>query len=358
MVKFFKKFNKKKRLIKAEIKQFLNKLLINICCKSKRLSLLYYCFFNESLYPSSYKIINAVREFNLKTSDSWSNISSLVRNIHRIEKAFCIADSDRVFALDFIGETVDVFRHEVINNIDRDLQIILWASDILEEYFVKFSSVKDLADKSASFFETNKLISHLKGAANLKPYQANDIVKSNITLEEFEALSKQRKSVRFYDQSKQVENEKLSRAVNIALNTPTACNKFPLKFHFITDPIMVEVAKKIPYGITCFSDHIPVMCFLVADLSGYHRESGMLGTPYVDCGLVATNFMYALELQGLSSCPINWTHSMEKEKEVRKFLNLKAYESVSICFTIGYRKEDAKVCFSQRKALKNTIFIN
>jgi nitroreductase len=351
----FKAFNRKKRSIKGIIKNKINSAIINVCCKSPKLSILYYCLFNDSITVSSYKILNAVREFSLKTNHSWSNISGLIRNIHRLEKGMCIQNSERLFATDFIYETVKYLEQELHFKTQRDSKILTWSADVLDHYFKRFPNRQEIEKARINFEKIRFLLPDNK--EKLLPFKYSQIRKSNISLQDFETLSKERKSVRFYDSSKKIEIEKLLKAVEISTNTPTACNKFPLKFHIITKEEEILKAIKIPYGITCFSKEIPIICFLISDLSSYHQEPGMLGTPFVDAGLVGANFMYALELQGLASCPINWIQTPQKEKEIRNFLNLKPYETCTICFTIGYPDQDSKVCFSQRKSLENAVLI-
>ena len=140
MANIFKKFNKKKRVIKQKIKQKISDFIIDMCAKSKRLSLYYYCFFSDALQPSGYKTLNAIKEFRCKSPKSWSNISVLVRNIHRLEKALCIQNSSRVFGLDFIQDTLKALENEIKFDKNRDLNLLIWANDVLDEYFLKFKN--------------------------------------------------------------------------------------------------------------------------------------------------------------------------------------------------------------------------
>ena len=62
-------------------------------------------------------------------------------------------------------------------------------------------------------------------------------------------------------------------------------------------------------------------------------------------------FQFALEVQGVSSCCINWPDVNVKEKEMAKALSLLPDERVVMCMSIGFPDPEGEVPFSQKRCL-------
>ena len=70
---------------------------------------------------------------------------------------------------------------------------------------------------------------------------------------------------------------------------------------------------------------------------------------YTDSSLAVMSFIYALEVQGISSCILHWPEVQSKEKEISKILNLKPDERVIMFMSIGYPDPEGKVAFSKKR---------
>ena len=62
-------------------------------------------------------------------------------------------------------------------------------------------------------------------------------------------------------------------------------------------------------------------------------------------------FQFGLEVQGLSSCCINWPDIATKEKTVERVLGLNANQRVIMMIAFGYPDDQAMVPYSQKKPL-------
>ena len=62
-------------------------------------------------------------------------------------------------------------------------------------------------------------------------------------------------------------------------------------------------------------------------------------------------FQFGLEVQGLSSCCINWPDLESRERAIEKLLGLNIYQRVIMLIALGYPDDQAMVPYSQKKAM-------
>lgn len=340
MKKFIRKF---KNSINKRYNKF-GKVVFKKALKYPKLSKFYYCFFND-LFDNEHKLMLQAQNAFYNDKKSKARSCFFNRNIHRIEKALAMPNKRSCFAGDYILETVEAFI-DLLNN-EYDYSQIKWGKDVLDSYFLAVEHTPSI--KTAfELYKTIKL-DYKADSEKLLPIKYSEIKKSGVSLEQFEILCRQRYSVRWY-KNNIVEKEKVIQAVEIALTAPSACNRQAFRFEYIDDPDFIKLFCKLPSGTSIFADNITSMMFVIGDASAY-GDSGGLHQLYLDVGLMSMTFMNALELQGVSSCPLHWPGIAEPEEKLIKLLNLKPYEKCALAFSIGYPLEDGKVMNSQRRSI-------
>jgi nitroreductase len=78
----------------------------------------------------------------------------------------------------------------------------------------------------------------------------------------------------------------------------------------------------------------------------YNRDRHVI---YIDASLAAMAMQFALEVQGVSTCSINWPDIPERERKMAEALNLAKDERVVMCMSAGYPDSDGMVPYSQKK---------
>jgi nitroreductase len=340
--------SKTKRLISLDNLSDLETVLI-WAAKSPRRSSLYYFLFNKSFDREHYSVLNGKLIHKKHDLSGISHDSTLRRNIHRIEKGLTTIPLKNSFAQEYIDETIYSYKNVV--KMYSDFNTIKWATDVLELYF-RTVLHSEIISKAYSEFSESRVISK-DNAESYVPYYRKDSVKSNLDYNSFHNLCLQRRSVRWYKTDK-VPFDLVHKAVSSSLLSPSACNRQPYRFVFIEDPELLKVAGDLPMGVRTFSHNIPLMAILVGDLSAYFDERDR-HIIYIDGGLAAMSFMYALETLGLASCPINWPDIEEREKRLDKFLNLKPHERGIMFISIGFPLEEGQIAFSQKKSVKGIL---
>jgi nitroreductase len=295
----------------------------------------------------------AVNQYNRKVSSAQISNVALRRNIHRLEKGLIMENRRPIFALDYIGETIESYALVMKQSkaAGTDLREIHWAHDVLEEYFKAADSSHILIHKLKGEFEALPAPENILKPGHLAPYESKNRAKLKIPpYEEFLNLALKRRSVRWFS-DKKVPREEIDKAFSAAFLAPSACNRQPFKYRVFDDPALVKEIANIPFGTAGYADNLPVVIVVTGDLSDFFSARDR-HTIYIDASLSAMAFMLALETLGLSSITINWPDFGLLETRMKKKLRLKAYERPVLMLGVGYAKDEGRIPYSQKKPLE------
>jgi nitroreductase len=274
----------------------------------------------------------------------------LRRNIHRIEKGLMMENRRDLFALDYIIDTVEVYEKIRVANQSVYIGLLQWASDVLSAYFQRVKS-HPVTDRARAIFERS---GRCREGCTLEfvPYGYRPL--SDDAAEEmsemFVRLVHQRKSVRRYRFDLLPQRDKIERAVLLASQAPSSCNRQPFEFRIYDNPVLVQKLSELPSGAGSFRESIPLLAVVVGKME-VSPSPGDRHLMYIDGSLAAMNFMLALESMGISSCPINWPDNKHTESKMRRIISLKDTERPVLLISIGYAHPDAAVAHSERKGL-------
>ncbi len=315
--------------------------ILRILSFSGLLSSLYYVFISS--YRREQRAVVAGLLSHLKDVKGDASFFLLRRNVHRIEKGLVLPNRRPVFALEYIGETIDYYERCLNACDERTLpREIDWATDVLHRYFEAVQS-HPLVDTARESF---KRLNRREGTSS---HYKRGKISSPVTLEDFEKLVRQRKSVRTF-LSKTVPRELVDQALAIAALSPSSCNRQPMRYRLYDEEPLLRTMAEMPLGTAGFADNIPMICALTGDLSAYSYERDRHSI-YVDGCLSAMLFMLALETVGLASCPLNWAEIDSRDRAFEKAAGLPPYERGIMFIAIGYADPDGYVAFSERKNL-------
>jgi len=272
---------------------------------------------------------------------------TLRRNIHRLEKGLITTPRKSIFGLEYIEETLveyDKCKSYQKSNDNGNELTLMWASSILKEYFNTVSvnpTIQSCIDKYQEYATSSDL--------SLIPYKRTNEA-ADVSYEHFLSLCQRRCSTRYYEQ-KEVPRLLIDKAVDCALQSPSACNRQPFRFCIFDDKDLVEKVSSLPVGAGTFSHQIPSIVVLVGQLRAYNNEADR-HTIYVDASLAAMSFELALETLGLSSCSINWRDDYTRTRKMSDLLGLEPDEVVIMLISVGYPDTKGLIPFSQKKSLK------
>lgn len=318
--------------------------------KSRLLSSLYYALISRAFDREHQAVLDGKIRHIRDIYKNKFNYYLLIRNTHRIEKGLLLRPEKEVFAKKYIRETLDSYETLSLSSVDKSKEQIKWFHDVLEMYFNVTGSDPVIDRERERFVALQK--KGISGTGNTKkhlPYQRNIENRNPVTLDDFFALTKQRRSVRWFTDEK-VPREIIDQCIAVASQSPSACNRQPFTFYIIDNKDTLKEVVELPMGTQGYAHNIPVFVVVVGNLDAYfdERDRHLI---YIDASLASMSFMLALETTGLSSCPINWPDIEKREKKLQKALKLKNYQRPIMCMAIGYPDPKGLVAFSQKKSL-------
>ena len=326
----------------------LNLSFLPLWASSPYLSSLFYALIDHSFIREHYGVIVGKQRYYKDLEEAKASQFLLRRNIHRLEKGLISKPRRDVFARDYIEETVTAYKR-MLTYADTTLDIgteARWAHDVLVQYFSVTASHPNL-DRARASFEA--LETAPPESCQMAPYQ-RDLSQQPINYDAFFALTRKRRSVRWY-LDKAVPREMIDKSITAAMQSPSACNRLPFEFRVFDDPELVQKVAGVPGGTVGFSHNFPVIVVVIGKLRAYFAERDR-HLIYIDGALASMTFMYALETQGLSSCPINWPDVPDKERDLKTLLKLEADERPIMFISLGYPDPNGLVPYSQKKPLE------
>lgn len=172
----------------------------------------------------------------------------------------------------------------------------------------------------------------------------------------FTEIANTRQSCRSFDNTRNIENEKLNAILNSAKLAPSACNGQPYLMTVCKGETAVKVAKAtMGMGLNKFTTDAPVQ--IVISEMPYNRTAALgakvKGNDYrsIDIGIVAAYITAEAESQGLGSCILGWLDS-DKIKEICSLSG-----EVRLVISIGYPTADYKLRPKKRKDLDELVKI-
>ena len=170
----------------------------------------------------------------------------------------------------------------------------------------------------------------------------------------FTEIALNRQSCRSYDESRIVEEEKLTAVLEAARLAPSACNGQPYHFTVCTGETAKEVAKATQgMGMNKFATQAPVMIVISEEplLKSAAVGKKVTGTDYcsIDIGIATAYLTAEATAQGLSTCILGWLDN----KKLQSICGLKHPARLVIC--LGYASEKDTLRQKKRKETADLI---
>lgn len=168
----------------------------------------------------------------------------------------------------------------------------------------------------------------------------------------FIELAEHRYSVREYS-AEPVSQDVLDKVYEVAMKTPSVCNRQATRVYQITDPTKVKDALDVQGGFNGYAPP-PVLLLVTSDIRAFMNVAER-NEPFTDGGLFSMSLLYALEAYGLAACPLNAMFSLQQEQQTHKLLGIPDNELCVMYIAVGNFLDTVPVCCSTRKAAENIV---
>jgi nitroreductase len=317
----------------------------------------YYALFNRSFDREHRSVLEGRLRWRESRSGPAHTTSLLRRNVHRLEKGLLMRPRREVFALDYIGETVEFYATSARVPEPRvPVEELQWAREVLTEYFAATASHPGIDSHRTRFAA---LVEREGGDGLIPasvPYRRDLDSPPSVRYADLLALARRRRSVRWFE-PRPVPRELVEQAVAVAGQSPTACNRQPFYFHVFDDSDLVRRVASLPGGTVGFHEQFPAIVVLVGELRNFQEERDR-HLIYIDASLAAMGFVYAAETMGLATCCINWPDIEESERRAGEVLRLEPDQRPIMFLAVGYPDREGLVAYSQKKPVHQLCRFN
>lgn len=161
----------------------------------------------------------------------------------------------------------------------------------------------------------------------------------------FVELSEGRHSLREFS-DEPVSADDIMKAVDIAMRTPSVCNRQPTRVHIITNPQLIRQAMPLQGGFRGYKMP-PALILLTADNQAFMNQDER-NEGYTDGGLFGMSLLLALEEEQLAACPLNTMLPMKRDEATRKLLGIPDSEFLVMYIAVGHFLPESTTCKSKR----------
>ncbi|UDF14707.1 nitroreductase family protein [Antiquaquibacter oligotrophicus] len=259
--------------------------------------------------PTGSDALGALRGRNLE--------SQVTRDYHRIEKGLALRDPRRPFGV----------------AVRNRLELLLQNEGSESEYGKNAESALQALEE---WNERGQI------DASVSPKYVT-LPASSISQDELTRFFKSRKSIRTYI-STPVPEDQVRQAVELAQHTPSVCNRQPWRVHVYHG----EYAQKVlglHNGSAAFAKNVPSVAVITVDAPLF-GGSGERNQRWIDGGLFAMSFVWALHGLGISTCMLNWSRSNDDSDRLRVTAGIPESEDVITLLAFGFANPEARVARS------------
>lgn len=152
-----------------------------------------------------------------------------------------------------------------------------------------------------------------------------------------------------------VADEIIQRAVETAMHCPSVCNRQSGRVRVYRRHS--KHAKEIlrwQQGNKGFGEDAARIILVSADLNCF-LSTGERNQCWIDGGLFAMMLLLALESEGVSTCCLNWSATIEQDKGLRRSIGFPVHENIVMAVAVGYAVENCSVAASVRRPVENVL---
>lgn len=133
--------------------------------------------------------------------------------------------------------------------------------------------------------------------------------------------------------NKMVSEERVLPAIELALKSPSVCNRQSSRVLIVTSPDRIEKALKLQGGFTGYKTP-PMLLIVTSDLSSFLNTTER-NQPFIDGGLFSMSLLLALEAEQLAACPLNAMMTVQSEEAILQMFNISRSERLIMFIAVG-----------------------
>lgn len=162
-----------------------------------------------------------------------------------------------------------------------------------------------------------------------------------------------RSSVRNYS-IEQVEPSLVRRVIELALTTPSVCNRQPWRIRHYTSRQKIDCALSYQNGNAGFTESVNNLFLISVDRACFNRPMER-NQGFIDGGMFSMSIVTALHASGLASCCLNWSVDWWTDLKFKRAMRVPASELIIMMIAFGYSADRTRVALSPRRQLDDIL---
>lgn len=279
-------------------------------------------------------------------------LSTLVVACHTIEKGLTMPKRKSSFGQKKVLTIVNYCQHYVDADFDVHDARFLDCIDILKEYLrdqqnrnVEEHDATRAVRKFLTRFESETVSSQLYNIRADKFFEHNEA--------SFDRFSISRRSCR--NLLGHVEEDKLKKALDLAMNAPSTCNRQSVRIHLIQSESAKKVIVEMHSGSRGFNELADKFIIVTSDMSAW-ESAHQRNAPYVDGGIFTMNLLYCLHFYRIGACALNLYLTPTQTKQLHELLQIPNNELPIVLIAIGIPPETFDLTRSKRREANEVIY--
>jgi nitroreductase len=280
----------------------------------------------------------------------------MIFHAHAIEKGLSRSDFRAGFGKIAVPGLAKEMNAWLAAGRDLDDPFLQSSAAVMKTYFDRHDSLKaDVSHYRQLFSEASQdvidNITHQEGGV-VPADQIREIASETDTNRSFIDVMYGRRSVREFT-PEPVDDADIARAVQIAMQAPSVCNRQGARVHQFEDPRIIKSVLDIQGGFSGYKMP-PRLLLVTADLDAF-LFAPERNQPFVDGGLFMMSLLLGLTQVGLGSCSLNTAMGTEKETAIRKIIDIPDHEVFISFVAVGHYDQKVLVPRSKRTDMDHVL---
>ncbi|OQA32747.1 MAG: Nitroreductase family protein [Betaproteobacteria bacterium ADurb.Bin341] len=162
-----------------------------------------------------------------------------------------------------------------------------------------------------------------------------------------------RYSVRDFQKDREPAREVIARAIGIAIQSPSVCNRQTWRVHSYYGNHAREVLAE-QNGCRGFSQNVPTVLVVTSDLRFFDGINERYQA-WIDGGMFSMSILLALHAEGLGAVALSWGVYGRQDKRLRAVAELPESERIIMLIACGHPSNDCVVPLSGRKPVSEIL---
>lgn len=272
-------------------------------------------------------------------------LGKITANYHVIEKGLTMPEPRLGF-----GENQILYLCRLLNeynNLKFDTSVfeIDHAARVLNEYIIFHRDCRfNLKPQIIEIIqETTTQLNCYNSSLQLN-FTKEDYLKSVTSA--FPEFSQSRHSVRNYSQER-IPIDELMDAVRLAQNSPSSCNRQPVRIYIVTKKSVMKDILELQGGNRGFG-HLAAALYVVTTNNLLFPDVLERWQAPINAGFFGMALLYALHSKKIGAVALNWSKDYRYDNKLRDLINIPENEQIQFVVSCGYLLGEFKVAAAPR----------